>query len=420
MSDPLLIVGTGPAGLALSHFHRGPSRIVEAASGIGGLCRSIEWGGGVFDIGGHSFHSPRADVRAFVAGLMRGAWHEQRRDARVSVNGQLIAYPFQDHFAELSDAAIVTECAEGLPRSVPETPAANLEAWIESRFGAGIARHFMLPYNRKLWARDLGGISCEWVGERIVSGDPAGAGRAPLQSSSMVGYPAEGGFGAIFDALAEGCGPVDLDCRIVRIDAMAKTATAKDGTTYRWSKLVSTMPLPRLLRAIDGCPPALVDDADALEHVSLKILLVLLGTSVSDEPQRVYVADPAVPPHKIAFNHTSSPSLRARPVQAITCEIAHSPYKTLASDAELTAVTLDWLVGSRLIRNRADVIGTRIVEVPFGYPVYTHQRPAILARIQAWLEATGIRSIGRFGGWTYVNSDACIAEAMALAERLAP
>jgi hypothetical protein len=31
-----------------------------------------------------------------------------------------------------------------------------------------------------------------------------------------------------------------------------------------------------------------------------------------------------------------------------------------------------------------------------------------MAAIREWLEPLGIHTIGRFGGWDYVNSDACI------------
>jgi len=37
---------------------------------------------------------------------------------------------------------------------------------------------------------------------------------------------------------------------------------------------------------------------------------------------------------------------------------------------------------------------------------------------RAWLARHGIFTIGRFGGWSYANSDACIHEAMELAATL--
>lgn len=419
----LIIIGAGPAGLALAHGYAGPSRILERGDDVGGLCRSIEFGGGVFDVGGHSFHSPDPEVLGLVERLMAGRWHAQRRDARVAFMGELIDYPFQQHFHQLSRPEVVAECLESRPAPGAAESADNFEDWIVARFGAGVARRFMLPYNRKLWARDLRRMSCEWVGERIAGNAPdaasmTGPTRRPLQAASQVGYPADGGFGGIFQAMAEGCGPIELGQHIVAIDPRERTVRAASGAAWSWDRLVSTMPLPALLRAVRDCPAALIADADRLEYVSLKVLLVLVAGPVGGAPHRVYVADADAPPHKVAFNHTASPTLRARPVQAIMCEIAHSPEKPAASDNDLEAATLDWLTDTGLIAARGDVIETRMIDVEHGYPVYTHGRGAIVQRIRAWLEPLGISTIGRFGAWEYVNSDACIRQGLDLAARL--
>ena len=99
--DGLLIIGAGPSGLSLGRHYSGRKRILERDTDVGGLCRSIEIGGGVFDIGGHSFHTPHSEVHALVQDLMRGNWSVQQRDARVYFDGQLIPYPFQAHFEML-------------------------------------------------------------------------------------------------------------------------------------------------------------------------------------------------------------------------------------------------------------------------------------------------------------------------------
>ena len=34
-------------------------------------------------------------------------------------------------------------------------------------FGTGIAEHFMIPYNRKVWSYDLGKMDFDWIADRI-------------------------------------------------------------------------------------------------------------------------------------------------------------------------------------------------------------------------------------------------------------
>jgi UDP-galactopyranose mutase len=419
-----LVLGAGPAGLAFAHRYGRGAVVLEKSLEVGGLSRSIEIEDGVFDVGGHSFHTAHPEVRDLVHSLMNGALHEQPRDARVWVGGQLIAYPFQQHFETLDDKAIVADCrghdadAELVARS------ANFEEWIFRRFGNGVARHFMLPYNSKLWARDLQDMSCDWVVERVATdtvAPPMAAAvpaRRPLQSDSRVAYPAEGGFGAIFVALAARCDRIELGEEVTRIDPAERTVHTASGRVWAWERIVSTIALPQLLRCIGDCPERIVDRASMLHAVSLKILLILARLRDKRVPQRVYISDPAVPPHKVAFNHTSSASLSERANHAIMCEVSYSPGKPPRPDAELLARTVDWLVANRFIASAADVVTSRVVDVPYGYPVPTHAKPAIISEIRRYLEALDIHTIGRFGSWTYANSDECMRQGLELGSRL--
>jgi protoporphyrinogen oxidase len=184
---PLLIIGAGPAGLALACHHQGPTQIIEAGREVGGLCRSIEFGGALCDTGGHSFHTPFPEVAVWVAELMAGNWEEQRRDARVWFNGAMIPYPFQQHLDHIGDARIADECRSAMPVSASTAAGSvHFEEWIERRFGAGIAHHFMLPYNRKLWARDLSTMDTDWVAERVAGGEGE-TGAAPKRDSRISG-----------------------------------------------------------------------------------------------------------------------------------------------------------------------------------------------------------------------------------------
>lgn len=408
----------------MAYAYPGRSRILEAQSEVGGLCRSIEFGGGVFDIGGHSFHTPHPQVRELVERLMAGRWVSQRRDARVYFGGQIIDYPFQEHFDQIADPRIVAECRDGLAAASLAAGADTFEDWIVGRFGAGVARHFMLPYNRKLWARDLRRMSCDWVGERVAGAPESAAPRSaparrPLHAQSEVGYPAHGGFAEIYKALAGRCGPIELCAPVCDIDPERRTALAADGRSWSWDRLVSTAPLPLLVRMVRGCPGEIIALADRLEYVSLKVLLILVARGFEAQPQRVYAADAAIPPHKTAFNHSSSPSLRRRPVQAVTCEISHSAEKPAPPEADLERATLDWLFDAGLVADRGDFAQTRWIDVRYAYPVYTDDRAAIVRQIRDHLAGLGVFSVGRFGAWQYVNSDACIDEGLRLGAALA-
>lgn len=424
LSTDVLVVGAGPAGLSLAYHLERDTLVVEMEAEVGGLCRSIEKDGGVFDIGGHSFHTPHTEVRELVEEIMEGRWHSQQRDARVYSHGTLIPYPFQRNFEQIADQAVVEECRRGLETAGGVDEAADFEEYLIRRFGDGIARHFMLPYNRKLWARDLRKISCEWTSERVAAAqdserfDESGGKRKPLQPDTVVGYPADGGFVEIFRSLACAAGRILTNERIIKIDPVEKRAYSATGTVIAWETLVSTMPLPVLLSLVEGTPDELRRSAARLEAMSLNLLMLLIDDPLPDAPHRIYSADPDVPPHKVAFNHTSSSALRDRPVHAVMAEISYSEEKPLPPRSELESRTIQFFIDTGLLRSGSQVRWCEHLDVPYAYPVYTHERPGILSRIKKHLAGQGIHTLGRFGEWKYVNSDRCIKGAMDLASEL--
>jgi protoporphyrinogen oxidase len=403
---------------------QGDTLVLEKESKVGGLCRSIHHDGGVFDIGGHSFHTPHPEVYELVNKLLDGGLYLQQRDARVFSHGTLIPYPFQRYYELLPDAEVVRACEEGLQQAQGNAgDAENFEEYIIRKFGQGIADHFMLPYNRKLWARDIKKISCEWTSERVAApkGEKEqfqtdGGKRKPLQPDTRVGYPLNGGYEAIFEAFVPHLPGIRLNSTVVHIDPLARRALTADGHAYHYQFLVSTVPLPILLRLIEGTPPEIMALADRLEYMSLRVELLLTGRPL-DTLQRIYVADPEIPPHKIALNHNSSPELRARQHHAIMAEVSLSEEKAVDVE-QIAPKTIDFLCSIGVLDSPADIIWTGHLDVKYAYPVYTHQRPELVAQIKSWLTEQDIYTIGRFGDWEYINSDKCVMKGLTLGREL--
>ncbi len=429
---PIVVVGAGPTGIATAlGVGAAPCVVLERRSSVGGLCASLEFEGALFDLGGHAFTTPHAAVRELVFSALPMV--EQRREARCWVDGQVIEYPFQRHFAALRGERVAAECAHGLREVAEERggPWAHFEDYLGRRFGAGVARHFMLPYNRKLWARDLRRMDTDWVGERVAApaavaartGSPGAAAaertlrtRLPLSEETRVAYPAEGGYVEIVRALARRVADVRLETAVTRVDLARRELATSRGDTMPFDRLVSTIPPAELLALVVDAPARLRTGAAALEAVSLALVLVVVDGPVATSMQRLYVADPRILAHKIVLNHTSSDALRARPCQAVVCEIAFSAEKPLPADVEGRAV--EDLVTVGVVRRAGDVRATRLITIRHGYPVPTLDRAGRVAEIRTWLEGRGVFLAGRLGEWDYVNADECIRRGLALGRAL--
>ncbi len=420
-----LVVGGGPSGLSVAYALQGDTLLLEKENSVGGLCRSIRVGQGVFDIGGHSFHTPFPEVYELVQELLDGGLTQQQRQAFVYTHNTLIPYPFQRYYDRIPDPAVVQACEQGLQQAAGNAgEAENFEEYILRKFGSGIAEHFMLPYNRKLWAREIDQISCEWTSERVAAPkgqsekfDTQGGQRKPLQPDTRVGYPREGGYEEIYKAFVPHLPAVELNSTVVHIDPRHHIATTQDGRSYRYRFLVSTVPLPVLVRIVEGTPPEIVDLAGQLDFMSLRVLLLLAGRQLDTPIQRIYVADPDIPPHKIALNHNSSDYLRSQPVHAIMAEVSLSEQK--AVDLETIAPrTIEFLCSVGVLDSPADIVWQGHIDAKYAYPVYTHKRPGIIRQLKTWLAAQDIYTVGRFGDWEYINSDKCVMKGLTLGREL--
>jgi protoporphyrinogen oxidase len=421
-SPEVVIIGAGPAGIGAGLALGEQALVLDRRPHAGGLCETVVLDGAVFDLGGHSFHTPHPDVRRLVFDAL--PMEEQPRQASCFVKGEWVPYPFQANFTSLRNEAVIAECREGLEARDASRPASNLDEHLRFRHGEGIARHFLGPYNEKLWGRDLTRLSADWTAERIANpgassgrGMGDGGARTPLQADSTIAYPAKGGYGEIFRALAARLPRVRFDETVAAIDPWERSLTTSRGERVRYTNVVSTLPLPRLLDLLPDVPEGLRASVDRLVALPLVLVLLALETRLETPMQRVYCPGDEIPAHKLVLNHNSSSSLRSLSRHGVLAEV--SAAQPVLPAPELTERLIESLVAMGLLENRGQVRNARIIEVPFGYPVPTHERATIVAAARAWLEERDIHTLGRFGEWAYINADEALFRGLEMGARLA-
>ena len=416
-----IVIGAGPAGLGAALALGERALILERNPDAGGLSGTITLEGAVFDLGGHSFHTPHPAIRKLVFEAL--PMEEQAREAWCFVQGEWIPYPFQKNFAKLGNRAIVAECAAGLEHLDPGRPSRNLDEHLEQRYGAGIARHFLRPYNEKLWGPDLTRLATDWTAERMAGSAKAkeqflaqGGARTPLQADTQVAYPARGGYGEIFRALAQRIPRLRFGESVAQIDTHGRSLATARGERLRWENIVSTLPLPALLGLLPNVPAPLLRAVDRLAALPVTLVMLALNARLETRMQRVYCAGDEMPGHKIVLNHNSSNYLRALPRHGILVEVSNGG---AAGNDELCERVMRGLQSMQLLESRDQVAATRVIRLPYAYPVPTHERAAIVGEAQEWLAGQGIRSVGRFGEWAYINSDEALHRGLRVGVELA-
>ena len=163
----VLIIGGGLAGMSTA-YHLGdvPHLVLEAGENPGGLCRSREIDGYVFDYTGHLLHLRDKRIQRLVDDLLPGAFEVVERKAAIRTRGVTLPFPFQANLHGLPKE-MVAECivdfVESSTTPVPDDPAVSFEDWSLATFGRGISDAFMLPYNKKLFRRAPTTMTADWV-----------------------------------------------------------------------------------------------------------------------------------------------------------------------------------------------------------------------------------------------------------------
>ena len=420
-----IVIGAGPAGLGAALALGDSAIVLESRETVAGLCSTVTLDGAIFDLGGHSFSTPHPAIRRLVFDALK--MEEQKRDAWCWVNGEYVRYPFQQHFSELGDSDARHACQIGLEAASDWRDAANFDKYLECRFGRGITELFMRPYNRKLWGADLTRIGTEWVAERVAApvaaaeiSMPKDGRRAPLPKEALIAYPAKGGYGEIFQALARRVADLRFGQCVTSIDPRTSTLRTASGETASWRHLISTLPLPALLRLIPNVPDAITSAVSALEAVPITLVMVVLDGRQEPLCQRIYCPDKNIIGHKIVLNHNSSRWLRALPRHGVQVELSEfSPFSSSTNIKDLVNAVVGGLLRMGVILSPDRVCSTEVLRIPFGYPVPTHSRSNIVALAQHWLGEHRIYTVGRFGEWAYINSDEALYRGHCLGMKLA-
>lgn len=418
-SEPTVVVlGAGLAGLSASIElrRRGvPHRVFERASRPGGLAVTDVEAGYRFDRTGHLLHLRDAALKADIEAWMGpGTMLEIDRKSVVWSHGVTTKYPFQANVYGLPKE-IAYRCVLGFVRAKLEAspgPVATFEDFCLRHFGDGISEAFMIPYNEKLWGVHPREITAAWCDrfvpipqlEDVLRG-AFGVDPPQLGYNARFLYPRLG-IGELSRVLAERAGVIELEKAVSRIDPEQREAHI-GGEVVSYSEIVSSLPLDMLVGLADSPPPEVAAAAKRLRCTSLYYLDVALNTPCEVDWHWAYVPERDVPFYRVGAYSNLSAAMAPTGKGCLYVELAGREEPDLGT---LLPVVADHLVAMGVIRAREAIRFARVRRIDHAYVVFDQHHDEAVATIRPWLEAHGIRSIGRYGSWTYASmEDALLA-----------
>ncbi len=413
----IVIIGAGPTGLGagyrLQELGHEDWVILEANDYVGGLATSFtDEAGFTYDIGGHVMFSHYPYYDELVDKLMGGDYTELEREAWVWMEDRFLPYPFQNNIRAL-EPQTVYECVQGLVEAQRANRSfSNFKEWVDATFGAGIAKHFMIPYNFKVWATPAELMNFIWIGERVSVVDTDAVLRNVLLGEDQVSwgpnntfrYPLRGGTGFLYDSLRTYVEDhLHLETPVATVDPVAKEVRTADGRVWPYDVLLNTMPLNRLIECMSGVPDAVRAAVAGLHWSGSHIVGVGIDRPADTSKNWIYFPEPAVPFYRVTYLSNYSPYMTPEPDQTLLLtETSRSVHKP--EDAEtIVERVIDGLIATRLMEesDRGRIVTTWRCSPDMSYPVPSVTRDGALGTIQPWLRAQHIWSRGRFGAWLY-------------------
>lgn len=409
----IVILGAGLTGLSCA-YHLGDAeyRLFEAEARPGGLCRSRVVRGFTFDCTGHLLHLRDEYVkRLILEEMLPGVFASHPRRASIYTMGRFAPYPFQANFYGMP-RQVVRECLLGFLRATPKELSASFEEWALATFGEGIYKHFLRPYNEKLWRVPLHQLTHDWCSwsvprpslEQIVDGALGFVNRNMGYNPSFY-YPRRGGIEVLPAAFAQRCHHLETGQRAVSVDVRKRLVRFAGGGEVRYDRLVSTLPLDDLLANTVGGSDEWHSMAARLKRVSILALNLGVQRRFWGGRQWVYFPEADYPFYRVGVASNFESTLAPDGCSNLYVEVSlDSP------NVDLAPIVRRCLEKLRSLGLRGRILVKDTLVIPCAYVVYDRARQEVVPRALAQLRAHGILSTGRYGAWQYSYMERAILE----------
>ena len=431
MSNPnIVVLGTGMAGFGAAYrLHaQGIAPVMyDKNSYYGGHTASFRYETGfLFDVGPHI--SFTKDTR--IQELFADSVDQHYETVQISLNnywrGYWPTHPVQLHLHGLPEEMIVKVIKDFVDaRQLPEESPANYAEWLLSSFGRSFAELFPMQYTRKYHTTVAENMSTDWLGPRIYRPSLEEVLRGALSPAAPhlhyithFRYPSDGGFMCYLKKFIP-LGNLMLNHEVVSIDPKTRQLTFGNGIVTHYDSLVSSIPLPDLIRRIKGVPAEVAKAAGQLACSTC--VLVNIGVSREDlsSAHMTYFYDEDICFTRLGFPHMLSKNNAPPGTGSIQAEVYFSEkYKPFRGSADdwIDPVIRD-LRRCGLLCEEDRILSSKAMLLRYANVIFDLDRAAALEIVQAYLDELGIAYCGRYGDWGYMWTDESFKSGELAAER---
>jgi protoporphyrinogen oxidase len=456
VSPKVVIIGAGPAGLTAAYMlmQQGvSSTILESDDVVGGISRTVERDGWRFDIGGHRFFTKVKAVDALWWEILGPDDFLRRpRMSHIYYHGKLYDYPLKPVKALRTLGlveAVRCGCSYVWVRIHPPKDQTNLEGFYAARFGWRLYGHFFKGYNEKVWGVPTASMSADFGAQRVKdlslfralweamkpkSLRPADKSKQVTSLIEEFNYPKYGP-GMMWETAADkvtAAGSTLLFrhkvVRVLHRDGAAYAVVALDKETgeertFECTHVISSMPMSRLLQAMDPPVPEEVKAAaEDLRYRDFMTVALVVPIEYGFEDTWIYIHDQDVRVGRVQNFGSWSPYMvkEGRTCLGLEFFVNEGDDMWTKSDEDLIAQAKREMHHLGLIKDIAKVEAGYVVRVPKAYPVYDPSYQDNVLVLRKWLEVNAPNAFptGRNGMHKYNNQDHSMLTAMLSVENI--
>jgi protoporphyrinogen oxidase len=418
MSAPnIVVLGSGMAGFGAAHrFHAEGIKPVmyDKNAYHGGHTASFRHSGFLFDLGPHISYTKDPRIQNLLAESVDQKYETLQIHLNNYWRGYWPQHPVQLHMHGLPEDVIIKVISDFVEeRQAPERPVNNYADWLLASFGRSFAELFPMQYTRKYHLTTADNMSTDWLGPRIYRPSLEEVLRGALSPSAPqvhyithFRYPTEGGFVKYLTKFVP-MGNLNLNHELVSIDPKARRLTFSNGVVAEYDALVSSVPLPELVRMIDGVPPRVLEASRRLACSTCVLVNVGVDREDLSRAQMTYFYDEDICFTRIGFPHMLSATNAPPGTGNIQAEVYFSekyrPFSGSPSDW-IEPVIRD-LRRCGLLRDDDRILFRGATMLKYANIIFDLERAEAVKIVHGYLDELGIAYCGRYGEWGYLWTD---------------
>ena len=416
--ENIVILGSGMAGFGAAyrlHAEGITPVMYDKNCYHGGHTTSFRYESGfLFDVGPHISYTKDPRIQELFADSV----NQQFETLQVCLNnywrGHWPKHPVQLHLHNLPEDILVKIISDFVTEhGAPDRPIHNYADWLLASFGRTFAELFPMQYTRKYHTTTADNMTTDWLGPRFYRPSLEEVLRGALSPSSPTihyithfRYPREGGFVSYLNKFVP-LGNLRLNHKLVSIEPRSRMLRFSNGHEASYDALISSVPLPDLVRMIEGTPREVLDAVRRLACSTCVVVNVGVAREDLSIAHVTYFYDEDICFTRLGFPHMLAKSNAPAGTGSIQAEVYFSEkYKpfTGSPDDWIEPVIQD-LRRCGYLREDDRILCKRAMLLPYANIIFDLDRTSALEIVHGYLDELGITYCGRYGEWGYLWTD---------------